>query len=256
MTALAYAPSEVFETDRVAVSATALTRTYGEGGSAVRALRGVSIDVPEGQFAAVMGPSGSGKSTLLHLLAGLDTPDAGAVRIAGEDITRMSDRELTRLRRKHIGFVFQSFNLLPTLSAEENVLLPLAIAGRRPAPEVVDALMERMGLAERRDHKPAQLSGGQQQRVAIARALVCTPTVLLADEPTGNLDSEAGAGVLECLRSAVDRDGQTTVMVTHDPRAAAIADRVLFLADGRVVADLAGPTEEMILDAMQDAARA
>jgi putative ABC transport system ATP-binding protein len=204
----------------------------------------------------VLGPSGSGKSTLLHLLAGLDTPDAGAVHIAGEDITRMSDKELTRLRRKHIGFVFQSFNLLPTLSAEENVLLPLSIAGRRPEPHVVDELLTRMGLAERRDHKPAQLSGGQQQRVAVARALIATPTVLFADEPTGNLDSAAGADVLDLLRSAVDEDGQTTVMVTHDARAAATADRVLFLADGRVVADLAGPTEEDILSAMKDAARA
>ena len=198
-----------------------------------------------------MGPSGSGKSTLMHLLAGLDTPDAGSVHIAGEDITRMSDRELTRLRRKHIGFVFQSFNLLPTLSAEENVLLPLAIAGRKPEPHVVDALLERMGLAERRDHKPAQLSGGQQQRVAVARALIAKPTVLFADEPTGNLDSASGAEVLDLLRTAVDDDGQTTVMVTHDARAAATADRVLFLADGRVVADLDNPTEDQILDALQ-----
>ena len=238
------------------VSTTELHRRFGEGEAAVHALRGVSLSFPAGEFTAIMGPSGSGKSTLMHLLAGLDTPDAGAVHIAGEDITRMSDRELTRLRRKHIGFVFQSFNLLPTLSAEENVLLPLAIAGRKPAPDVVDALMERMGLAERRDHKPAQLSGGQQQRVAVARALICTPTVLFADEPTGNLDSASGAGVLELLRSAVDREGQTTVMVTHDARAAATADRVLFLADGRVVADLEGPTEETILSAMKDAARA
>jgi putative ABC transport system ATP-binding protein len=252
MTALAYAPTEL----QHAVTATSLTRTYGEGGSAVHALRGVSLEVPEGQFTAVMGPSGSGKSTLMHLLAGLDTPDAGSVRIAGEDITRMSDRELTRLRRRHIGFVFQSFNLLPTLSAQENVLLPLAIAGRKPEPEAVDALMERMGLAERRDHKPAQLSGGQQQRVAVARALVTRPTVLFADEPTGNLDSAAGADVLSLLRDAVDLDGQTTVMVTHDSRAAAIADRVLFLADGRIVADLEGPTEESILAALKDAARA
>jgi putative ABC transport system ATP-binding protein len=251
MTALAHLP----ETEFAAVSATALTRTYGEGGSAVHALRGVSVEVPQGQFAAVMGPSGSGKSTLMHLLAGLDTPDVGAVHIAGEDITRMSDRELTRLRRKHIGFVFQSFNLLPTLSAQENVLLPLAIAGRKPQAHVVDELMEKMGLADRRDHKPAQLSGGQQQRVAVARALICTPTVLFADEPTGNLDSAAGAGVLDLLRTASDEDGQTTVMVTHDARAAATADRVLFLADGRVVADLHGPTEELILGAMQDAAR-
>ena len=233
MTALAHLP----ETDLAAVSATALTRTYGEGGSAVHALRGVSVEIAAGEFTAVMGPSGSGKSTLMHLLAGLDTPDAGAVHIAGEDITRMSDRELTRLRRKHIGFIFQSFNLLPTLSAEENVTLPLAIAGRTPEPHVVDALLERMGLSDRRDHKPAQLSGGQQQRVAIARALICRPTVLFADEPTGNLDSASGASVLELLREAVDRDGQTTVMVTHDERAAAIADRVIHLADGRIVAD-------------------
>jgi putative ABC transport system ATP-binding protein len=178
------------------------------------------------------------------------------VHIAGEDITRMPDRELTRLRRKHIGFVFQSFNLLPTLSAEENVLLPLAIAGRKPERHVVDALLERMGLAERRDHKPAQLSGGQQQRVAVARALISKPTVLFADEPTGNLDSASGAEVLTLLRGAVDEDGQTTVMVTHDSRAAATADRVLFLADGRVVADLAGPTEDEILSAMKDAALA
>jgi putative ABC transport system ATP-binding protein len=252
MTALAYAPTEL----QNAVTATSLTRTYGEGGSAVHALRGVSLEVPEGQFTAVMGPSGSGKSTLMHLLAGLDTPDAGSVRIAGEDITRMSDRDLTRLRRRHIGFVFQSFNLLPTLSAQENVLLPLAIAGRKPEPEAVDALMERMGLAERRDHKPAQLSGGQQQRVAVARALVTRPTVLFADEPTGNLDSAAGADVLSLLRDAVDLDGQTTVMVTHDSRAAAIADRVLFLADGRIVADLQEPTEENILAALKDAVRA
>jgi putative ABC transport system ATP-binding protein len=249
MTALPLRPSEL--TDDMAVSATSLTRTYGEGGSCVHALRGVSLHVPTGQFVAVMGPSGSGKSTLMHLLAGLDTPDAGAVHVAGEDITSMSDRELTRLRRRHIGFVFQSFNLLPTLSAEENVLLPLSIAGGRPKPEVVDALLERMGLAERRDHHPAQLSGGQQQRVAIARALISRPTVLFADEPTGNLDSASGAGVLQLLRDAVDLDGQTTVMVTHDARAAAIADRVLFLADGRLVADLEGPTEETILDTIR-----
>src|SRR5262245_50859548 len=223
MTALAYAPTEL----QNAVTATSLTRTYGEGGSAVHALRGVSLEVPEGQFTAVMGPSGSGKSTLMHLLAGLDTPDAGAVQIGGEDITRMSDRELTRLRRRHIGFVFQSFNLLSTLSAQENVLLPLAIAGRKPEPEAVDALMERMeliGRASRRNHNPPQLSGCQQQRVARAPALVTRPTVLFADEPTGNLDSAAGADVLALLRDAVDLDGQTTVMVTHDARAAAIAD--------------------------------
>jgi putative ABC transport system ATP-binding protein len=233
-----------------AVAAAGLTRTYGAGDSAVHALRGVSLDLPAGQFTAVMGPSGSGKSTLMHLLAGLDTPSAGSVEVAGHDITRMKDRDLTRLRRKHIGFVFQSFNLLPTLSAEENVVLPLAIAGRKPPAAEIDALLERVGLTERRDHKPAQLSGGQQQRVAIARALITRPTVLFADEPTGNLDSEAGAGILRLLRDAVDVDGQTTLMVTHDPRAAAIADRVLYLTDGRVVADLQGPTEDDVLAVM------
>jgi putative ABC transport system ATP-binding protein len=233
-----------------AVSATALTRTYGDGDSAVHALRGVSLDLPAGQFTAVMGPSGSGKSTLMHLLAGLDTPTTGAVEVAGQDITRMKDRELTRLRRRHIGFVFQSFNLLPTLSAEENVLLPLSIAGKRPPADEVDSLMARMGLSERRGHRPAELSGGQQQRVAIARALITSPTILFADEPTGNLDSAAGAGILALLRDTVDRDGQTTLMVTHDPRAAAIADRVLYLSDGRVVADIDRPTEDAVLAVM------
>jgi putative ABC transport system ATP-binding protein len=249
LTALIEAPAS-----SPAVSATALTRTYGDGDSAVHALRGVSLDLPAGQFTAVMGPSGSGKSTLMHLLAGLDTPSSGAVNVAGEDITRMKDRDLTRLRRTHIGFVFQSFNLLPTLSAEENVLLPLAIAGKRPSADEVDALMARVGLTERRGHRPAELSGGQQQRVAIARALVTRPTVLFADEPTGNLDSEAGAGVLALLRDAVDLDGQTTLMVTHDARAAATADRVLYLADGRIVADLARPTEADVLVVMKEAA--
>jgi putative ABC transport system ATP-binding protein len=238
-----------------AVTASALTRTYGEGDSAVHALRGVSLDLPSGQFTAVMGPSGSGKSTLMHLLAGLDTPSSGTVSVAGMDITNMKDRELTRLRRKHIGFVFQSFNLLPTLSAEENIVLPLAIAGKRPPADEIDTLIARVGLGERRDHRPAELSGGQQQRVAIARALITRPTVLFADEPTGNLDSESGAGILQLLRDAVEIDGQTTLMVTHDPRAAAIADRVLYLADGRVVADLEQPTEADILAVMKKAAR-
>jgi putative ABC transport system ATP-binding protein len=238
-----------------AVTATALTRTYGDGDSAVHALRGVSLELPAGQFTAVMGPSGSGKSTLMHLLAGLDTPSSGTVSVAGQDITRMKDRDLTRLRRTHIGFVFQSFNLLPTLSAEENVVLPLAIAGKRPSADEISALLARVGLTERRDHRPAELSGGQQQRVAIARALITRPTVLFADEPTGNLDSEAGAGVLALLRDAVDLDGQTTLMVTHDPRAAAIADRVLYLTDGRVVADVADPTEADVLAVMKAAAR-
>jgi putative ABC transport system ATP-binding protein len=237
-----------------AVAAAALTRTYGDGDSAVHALRGVSLTLPAGQFTAVMGPSGSGKSTLMHLLAGLDTPTSGTVRVAGREITRMKDRELTRLRRKHIGFVFQSFNLLPTLSAQENILLPLTVARAKPPRAEVDALIERVGLTERRGHRPAELSGGQQQRVAIARALITRPTVLFADEPTGNLDSEAGAGILALLRDAVDLDGQTTLMVTHDPRAAATADRVLYLADGRVVADIDGPTEADVLAVMKEAA--
>jgi putative ABC transport system ATP-binding protein len=237
-----------------AVVATALARTYGHGDSSVHALRGVSLTLPAGQFTAVMGPSGSGKSTLMHLLAGLDTPTSGTVHVAGHDITGMRDRDLTRLRREHIGFVFQSFNLLPTLSAQENILLPLAISGSKPPAGEVDALIERVGLTERRSHRPAELSGGQQQRVAIARALITRPTVLFADEPTGNLDSESGAGILQLLRDAVDLDGQTTLMVTHDPRAAAIADRVLYLTDGRVVADLAQPTEADVLAVMKEAA--
>jgi putative ABC transport system ATP-binding protein len=237
----------------IAVAATRLARQYGEGESAVHALRGVSLKVPVGQFTAVMGPSGSGKSTLMHLLAGLDRPSNGRVFVGSEDITDMPDKELTKLRRRHIGFVFQSFNLLPMLTAEENILLPLSIAGRRPDKAAVASLIARVGLGERLDHKPSQLSGGQQQRVAIARALASQPTVLFADEPTGNLDSTSGTEVLALLREAVELDRQTTVMVTHDPRAAASADRVLFLADGRIVDDLADPTEEQILAAMKEA---
>jgi putative ABC transport system ATP-binding protein len=236
-----------------AVTASAVTRRYGDGESAVDALRGVTLEVPSGQFTAVMGPSGSGKSTLMHLLAGLDTPTAGTVHIGGEDITKMSDKQLTKLRRRHIGFVFQSFNLLPTLTAEENILLPLNIAGRKAPKGDLEALIARVGLDDRRTHKPAELSGGQQQRVAIARALIGAPTVLFADEPTGNLDSASGAEILALLREAVELDGQTTLMVTHDPRAAAAADRVVFIADGRLVADLAEPTEAEILAAVKEA---
>ena len=235
-----------------AVAARALTRRFGDGESAVDALRGVSLDVPAGQFTAVMGPSGSGKSTLMHLLAGLDRPSSGTVHVGGEELSTLSDRALTKLRRRHIGFVFQSFNLLPTLTAEENITLPLAIARVKPPAAEVAALLERVGLTDRRDHRPAELSGGQQQRVAIARALIARPTVLFADEPTGNLDSAAGADVLALLRDAVSIDGQTTVMVTHDPRAAAAADRVLFLADGRIVGDLAEPTEDQVIEAMRE----
>jgi putative ABC transport system ATP-binding protein len=236
-----------------AVAATAVTRRYGDGESAVDALRGVTLEVPSGQFTAVMGPSGSGKSTLMHLLAGLDSPSAGTVEIGGDDITTMNDKQLTKLRRRHIGFVFQQFNLLPTLSAEENILLPLSIAGRKPDKVDLQALITRVGLEYRRRHRPSEMSGGQQQRVAIARALISHPTVLFADEPTGNLDSASGAEILALLREAVELDGQTTLMVTHDPRAAAAADRVVFNADGRIVADLAEPTEADILAAVKEA---
>jgi putative ABC transport system ATP-binding protein len=236
-----------------AVGATRVTRDYGDGESAVHALRGVSLEVPVGQFTAVMGPSGSGKSTLMHLLAGLDQPTNGRVTIGGVDITELPDKQLTKLRRRHIGFVFQSFNLLPMLTAEENILLPLSIAGRKPDKTAVASLIARVGLGDRLDHKPSQLSGGQQQRVAIARALASRPTVLFADEPTGNLDSTSGTEVLALLREAVELDRQTTVMVTHDPRAAATADRVLFLADGHIVDDIADPTEAQILAAMKEA---
>jgi putative ABC transport system ATP-binding protein len=232
------------------VSARELTRRYGEGDTAVDALRGVSLDVQVGELVAVMGPSGSGKSTLMHILAGLDKPTAGTVTIAGEEITALDDRALTMLRRKHIGFVFQFFNLLPMLTAEENVVLPLSIAGANAEERWLDDLLDRTGIADRRTHRPSELSGGQQQRVAIARSLVTRPTILFADEPTGNLDSKTGGEVLELLRESVNAYGQTTVMVTHEPRAAAIADRVLFLADGLIVRELHGATPQEVLDVM------
>src|SRR5947199_4581506 len=214
------------------VSATNLTRRYGEGETAVDALRGISLDVPKGQLTAVMGPSGSGKSTLMHILAGLDAPTTGDVTIAGTSIHELNDTQLTNLRREHIGFIFQFFNLLPMLTAEENVVLPLTIAGEKPDKKWLDELLGKIGLADRRTHRPAELSGGQQQRVAIGRALVSRPTVLFADEPTGNLDSTTSGEILELLRTMVESYGQTTVMVTHDPQAAAIAHRILFLSDG------------------------
>jgi putative ABC transport system ATP-binding protein len=210
----------------------------------------VSIDVSVGELVAVMGPSGSGKSTLMHILAGLDKPTSGTVTIAGEEITAMDDKALTLLRRRHIGFVFQFFNLLPMLTAEENVTLPLSIAGEKPDPKWLADLLERTGLADRRTHRPSELSGGQQQRVAIARSLVTRPTILFADEPTGNLDSKTGGEILELLRESVDNYRQTTVMVTHEPRAAAIADRVLFLADGLIVRELSEATAPEVLDVM------
>jgi putative ABC transport system ATP-binding protein len=219
------------------IAANDVTRRYGEGDAAVDALRGVSLDIPAGQFAAVMGPSGSGKSTLMHILAGLDKPTSGTVTIDDTEITGLSDKRLTLLRRHNIGFIFQFFNLLPTLTAEENILLPLQIAGTKPDEAWVAAVIERVGLGERRHHRPAELSGGQQQRVAIARALVSRPTVIFADEPTGNLDSATSGEILTVLREAVDTYQQTTVMVTHDVNAAATADRSLFLADGLIVRD-------------------
>ena len=232
------------------VAGAGITRRYGEGSTAVDALRGVSIDVEAGELVAVMGPSGSGKSTLMHILAGLDTPTAGTVSIAGTEITTLSDGKLTRLRRAHIGFVFQFFNLLPMLTAEDNVVLPLSIAGEKPDARWLDELLQQTGLSDRRTHRPAELSGGQQQRVALARALVTRPTILFADEPTGNLDSTTGGEILELLRNSVDAYGQTTVMVTHEPRAAAIADRVLFLADGLIVKELRDATAPQVLDVM------
>jgi putative ABC transport system ATP-binding protein len=218
----------------VAVAAHDLTRRFGDGDSAVEAVRGVSLDVPTGQFTAIMGPSGSGKSTLMHLLAGLDRPTEGSVEIDGQEITTMGDKQLTLLRRRHIGFVFQAFNLVPTLTAEENVTLPLSIAGRKIDRSWVDAVIRRVRLDDRRSHRPAELSGGQQQRVAVARALVAEPTVLFADEPTGNLDSQSSTEVIELLRDAASVHGQTIVMVTHDPAAAEAADRIVHFADGRV----------------------
>ena len=235
-----------------AVAAAGVSRRYGKGEYSVDALRGVSLEVPAGQFTAVMGPSGSGKSTLMHILAGLDRPSEGTVSIEGREITTMNDRELTLLRRRHVGFVFQFFNLLPVLSAEENVVLPLSLAGKKPDPEWLETLLDKVGLEDRRRHRPAELSGGQQQRVAIGRALVTRPTVLFADEPTGNLDSHTGEEVLDLLRESVDDYGQTTVMVTHYSRAATAADRVLFLADGIVVNDFEPLNEFEVLSAMKE----
>ncbi|MEO2139274.1 MAG: ABC transporter ATP-binding protein [Thermoleophilia bacterium] len=234
-----------------AVIAEGLGRRYGDGGAAIDALADVSIAFPRGQFAAVMGPSGSGKSTLLHCLAGLDRPTAGAVVIDGTPLADLSDRDLTVLRRSAIGFVFQSFNLLPMLTARENVALPLRIAGTRDSDARVDAMLGEVGLADRAGHRPSELSGGQQQRVAIARALVAEPTVIFADEPTGNLDSASGQEILDLLRRAVDERGRTVVMVTHDPRAATIADRVVLLSDGRVVLDRSGMDADEIYDAVR-----
>ena len=237
------------------VSATDLARRYGEGDTAVDALRGVNLEVARGKLTAVMGPSGSGKSTLMHLLAALDRPTSGYVVVAGTRLGELSDTEITKLRRRHIGFIFQFFNLLPMLTADENVRLPLSIAGEKPDRDWYEDLLKKVGLTERRKHRPAELSGGQQQRVAIARALVSRPTVVFADEPTGNLDSKTGGEILELLRSSVDDYKQTIVMVTHDPRAAAIADRIVFLADGLIVKDLGRATEHEVIMATEELAK-
>ncbi|GIJ31418.1 ABC transporter ATP-binding protein [Micromonospora sediminimaris] len=240
----------VHVTAGVAVTARSLRKQYGTGPAAVVALDDLDVDFAAGRFTAIMGPSGSGKSTLMHCLAGLDRPTAGTVRVGDTELGRLDDRRLTLLRRDRIGFVFQKFNLLPALRAEENITLPLDIAGRRPDPAWLRQVVAAVGLTDRLRHRPAELSGGQQQRVAVARALITKPWVIFADEPTGNLDSRAGAEVLRLLREAVDTLGQTVVMVTHDPVAAAHADRVVFLADGRLVRELAEPTAERILDVL------
>jgi len=229
-----------------------VNRRYGEGGTAVDALRGVSVDIERARLTAVMGPSGSGKSTLMHILAGLDKPTSGTVEVAGTEITTLGDNDLTKLRRQHIGFVFQFFNLLPMLNARENITLPLTISGEKPDEGWVEQVVEDVGLSDRLSHRPAELSGGQQQRVAIARALVSQPTVLFADEPTGNLDSNTGHEILQLIRTSVDTRSQTTVMVTHEPRAAAIADRILFLADGLIVREMHGATAHEVIQAMEE----
>jgi putative ABC transport system ATP-binding protein len=234
------------------VKAVELTRRYGQGETAVDALSGVSLEIEGGKLTAVMGPSGSGKSTLMHILAGLDMPTSGTVTIAGEEITSMDDNQLTHLRRRHIGFVFQFYNLLPMLTAEENVKLPLSVAGQKVDEAWFNELMEKVGLTDRLRHRPSELSGGQQQRVAVARSLVARPTVVFADEPTGNLDTKASAEILELLRSTSVAYGQTIVMVTHDPRAAAVADRIIYLLDGRLVLDRASSSEAEILKTMNE----
>ncbi|HEX6754773.1 MAG TPA: ABC transporter ATP-binding protein [Mycobacteriales bacterium] len=234
-----------------AAQAAELRKVYGSGQTAVVALDGVSATFPVGEFTAIMGPSGSGKSTLMHCLAGLDTATSGEVYVGGERLSGMSDKRLTALRRDKVGFVFQQFNLLPTLTAEENILLPLSIAGRKPDRDWFDAIVKAVDLADRLSHRPHELSGGQQQRVACARALITRPAVVFADEPTGNLDSHSSGEVLEFLRHSVSELGQTVVIVTHEPTAAAFSDRVLFLTDGLIVGELHAPTAESVLDRMK-----
>ena len=234
----------------VAARGRGIVKSYGSGATAVRALDGVDVELRKSEFTAIMGPSGSGKSTLMHCLAGLDTATSGDVWIGDVPLRGLSDRKMTALRRDRIGFVFQAFNLVPTLTALENMTLPIAIAGRRPDPQWLDTVVDTLGLRDRLHHRPAELSGGQQQRVAVARALASRPEIVFGDEPTGNLDSRSSAEVLRILRGSVDRLGQTVVIVTHDPHAASFADRVLFLADGRIVDELRRPTAESVLERM------
>ena len=233
-----------------AVSARGLFKTYGRGEAAVQALNGVDVDFAAGQFTAIMGPSGSGKSTLMHCLAGLDTADSGQIVLGGQEITGLGDADLTRLRRDRVGFVFQAFNLVPTLTAEQNILLPLELAGRKPDRDWLASIVDTLGLTDRLSHKPHELSGGQQQRVAVARALLTRPDVVFGDEPTGNLDSTTGAEVLSLLRRSTREMGQTIIMVTHDPAAASYADRVVLLDDGRLVGEVTSPTPDNVLAAL------
>ncbi len=246
-------PADPALRSRVEIAARAVdaVKVYGRGEAAVCALDGVSVDFEAGRFTAIMGPSGSGKSTLMHALAGLDTLTSGAVSIGDVDLGSLSEKKLTRLRRDRVGFVFQSFNLLPTLTAAENITLPMKLAGRRPDREWVDTVVATVGLATRLHHRPSELSGGQQQRVAVARALASKPQIVFADEPTGNLDSRTGAEILSFLRQAVRELGQTIVMVTHDPVAASYADRAVFLADGRIVDSIDAPTADSVIDRMR-----
>src|SRR5262245_29443718 len=252
--ALAYdlESTAVPEPAAIIVEANDVWRRYGSGDNTVDAVRGGALTVAAGELIAVMGPSGSGKSTLMHMLAGLDRPTSGEITIAGTAISRLGDNALTKLRRSHIGFVFQFFNLLPMLTAEENILLPLSIAGRKPEREWLEEVIDAVGLESRLSHRPSELSGGQQQQVAIARAVIARPTVMFADEPTGNLDSTTSGEILELLRRSVDVYGQTTVMVTHDPKAAAVADRVLFLADGEIQLSRGRSSQAEVLEALRE----
>ncbi len=251
MTAEPFAPHAPQPMPTITAATSGLTKVYGSGDTQVVALDQVSITFKEGEFTAIMGPSGCGKSTLMHCAAGLDSPTSGSVRIGTTELSTLNDRRLTQLRRDRIGFIFQAFNLLPTLTALENITLPLTIAGRRPDPQWLERVVAMVGLAGRLGHRPAQLSGGQQQRVAVARALAAQPAIIFGDEPTGNLDSRAGAEVLGFLRDSVRELGQTVVMVTHDPVAAGYADRVVFLSDGQLVDEMTRPTPDRVLDRMK-----